>query len=234
MVKRDFYLSWQICQCYAKKEGIEMFVKAVFGVILIFAFCFAFQGVPLAKEEQENLFKNPSFEEGTANWKMDTDVGTVANYTVDKKDAIDGKQSALVTIDAAAGWGSQFGQNVVAGENGKTCTFAVLAKSVDGPVTVNLQVERAADPWDRALRSDMFTLKDNEWTELHATFKVNDAFPQGWFAYISCTQAKAKYRVDIYRLYEGEYIPYEELEKPKPVSASVNDLITTWGRMKAK
>lgn len=210
-----------------------MFVKAVSGIILIFAFCLAFQGAPLAEEEQENLFGDPSFEEGTGSWKMDTDAGTVASYAIDKKDAIDGKQSALVTMDAAAGWGCQFGQNVVAGEMGDTYTFAVLAKSVDGPVTVNLQIERAADPWDRALRSDMFTLADDEWIELHATFEVNDVFAQGWFAYVSCTQPKVEYLVDMYRLYQGEYIPYEELEQPKSVSASASSLIATWGRMKA-
>jgi len=132
------------------------------------------------------------------------------------------------------GWGSQFGQTVVAGESGRTYTFAVLVKSEDGPATVNLQIERPADPWDRALRSDMVTFQEDEWTELYATFTVNIDFPQGWFAYISCIQNDAEYRADMYRLYEGDYIPYEDLTQPQRlVSASASSLITTWGELKA-
>jgi len=209
-----------------------MFVKAAFGVALVLALCLLFQGVTFAEEELENFFLNPSFEEGATDWHMDKGGNTVADFTVDKKDAIDGKYSALVTILAVAEWGSQFGQNIVAGEKGETYTFAVLAKSEDGPVTVDLQVERHADPWDRAAKSNAFTLKDDEWTELYVTFKVNVDFPEGWFAYISCTQPKAEYRADMYRLYEGEYIPYEDLPPPKSVSASANSLITTWGDVK--
>ena len=211
-----------------------MSAKAVFGVILVLALCFAFQGATSANEELENLFLNPSFEGGTASWRMSKDTGTVASHIADKDDSIDGEQSALVTIDAIGGWGSQFGQTIVAGKKGNEYTFAVLAKSVDGPVSVDLQIERPADPWDRAARSNAFTLKDDEWTELYVTFKVNDDFPQGWFAYISCTQAKAEYRADMFRLYEGEYIPYEEPELERSVSASASSLITTWGDIKGK
>jgi len=208
--------------------------KAVFGIVSVLSLCLALQGVSFAADEPENYFLNPSFEDGVVNWRMDQDAGTVANYIVDDKDAIDGDQSALVTIDTAGGWGSQFGQTVVAGESGRTYTFAVLVKSESGPATVNLQIERPADPWDRALRSDMFTFQEDEWTELYATFTVTIDFPQGWFAYISCTQSKVEYRADMYRLYEGDYIPYEELSKPPQlVSASASSLITTWGELKA-
>ncbi len=207
-----------------------MFVKCVFGVILVLAF----QGVIFAADEVENLFKNPSFEEGTAGWSMDQDAGTAASFIVDnKEEAIDGDQTMLVTIDAVGGWGSQFGQkNLIAGEKGKEYTFAVFAKSLGGPVTVNLQIERPVDPWDRAARSNDFTLKDDEWMELNVTFTVNVDFPQGWFAYISCGQAKVAYVADMFQLYEGEYVPFEALGSEKSVSASANDLITTWGSVK--
>jgi len=211
-----------------------MSVKAALGFISVLALCLTLQGVIFAADEPENYFLNPSFEDGIVNWRMDQDAGTVASYIVDDKDAIDGDQSALVTIDTAAGWGSQFGQSVVAGESGRTYTFAVLVKSEDGPATVNLQIERPADPWDRALRSDMVTFQEDEWTELYATFTVNIDFPQGWFAYISCIQNDAEYRADMYRLYEGDYIPYEDLTQPQRlVSASASSLITTWGELKA-
>jgi hypothetical protein len=208
-----------------------MFVKATFGVISVLALCFAFQGMTFAAGE--NLFLNPSFEEGIANWHMDTATGTVADFTVNKDDAIDGEQSALVTIETAASWGSQFGQTIaVAGEKGKTYTFAVLVKGVGGPVDVTLQIERPADPWDRAARSDDLTIEEGEWTELYVTFTVEDDFPEGWFAYINYTQeAKSEYRADMYQLYEGEYVPYE---MPTSVSASANSLITTWANIKAQ
>lgn len=212
-----------------------MSVKAAFGVVSVLFLCLALQGVIFAEDELENFFLNPSFEDGTVNWGMSTDAGTVASFIVDHKDAIDGDQSALATIDAVAGWGSQFGQSLVAGENGKTYTFAVLIKAEKGPVTVNLQVERSADPWDRALRGTLTTFQEgDEWTELHATFTVIIDFPEGWFAYISCTQNKVEYRADLFRLYEGDYIPYEDLSKPpQSVSASASSLITTWGELKA-
>ncbi len=210
-----------------------MFVKAAFGITLVLALCFAFQWVTFAKEEPENFFLNPSFEEGTVPWRMDKGGGTVADFIVDKKDAIDGKYSALVTIKTVEEWGSQFGQTMdFGGEKGKTYTFAVLAKSMKGAITVDLQIERHADPWDRVAKSNKFTLQEEDgWTELHVTFKVNVAMPEGWFAYISCTQAKSEYRADMYRLYEGKYIPYKQ---PESVSASVNSLITTWSNVKSK
>ncbi len=215
-----------------QKWGVEMFGKSALWGVLVLVFCFAFQGVTSAQDEQENFFLNPGFEEGTTSWHMDTGGNTVADFAVDKKDAIEGRNSALVTINTIDSWGSQFGQTFDAGEKDKTYTFAVLVKSEGGPVTVTLQIERPADPWDRALRSDALTFNEDKWTELHATFKVSDDFPEGWFAYISCGQAKAEYRADLFRLYEGEYIPYEELELEKSVSASTNSLITTWGDIK--
>ena len=211
-----------------------MSVKAAFGVVLVLSLCLALQGVIFAEDELENFFLNPSFEDGVVNWRMDQDAGTVASFIVDDKDSIDGDQSALVTIDTAAGWGSQFGQSVAGGENGRTYTFAVLVKSESGAATVNLQIERPADPWDRALRGTLTTFQEDEWTELHATFEVITNFPEGWFAYISCVENKVEYRADMYRLYEGDYVPYEDLNQPPQlVSASASSLVTTWGELKA-
>jgi hypothetical protein len=232
-------LSWfYLCiysQCYAKKEGIKVSVKTAFGIVLVLSLCLALQGVIFAADEPENFFLNPSFEAGIASWGISQDAGTVASFIVDDKDSIDGDQSALVTVDTAAGWGSQFGQSIAPGENGSTYTFAVLIKVEKGPVIVNLQVERSADPWDRALRGDLTTFHEgDEWAELHATFTVVTDFPQGWFAYISCIQNEVEYRADLFRLHEGDYIPYEDLVKPpQSVSASARSLVTTWGELKS-
>ena len=160
-------------------------------------------------QRPENLFGNESFEQGKGYWKLDRGGATAARFAAADGDACDGRRCAQVTIGKVADWGTQFGQTLEAGDKGRTYTFAVLARSVGGPVKADLQIERRAKPWDRAAKSRIFTLTQDEWTELHVTFKVEKDFPQGWFAYLSCTQPDCGYLADMFRLYEGTYIPYE-------------------------
>jgi len=167
-----------------------------------------------------NLFANPSFEMGSGSWRMDKDKGTEASFAVDSAEAADGRHSMVVTIEKVAGWGTQFGQTFEAGARGKTYTFAVVARSVGGPVPVRLEIERPANPYDRVVRSEVFTLAPDKWTELHVTFKVEKDYPEGWFAYISCTAAGARYRVDLFRLAEGKYVPYQEATKADAAGAA--------------
>ena len=110
-----------------------------------------------------NLFANPGFELGrTGPWRLDTDGKTSALLAVDGKDAFEGRRSALVAIDSVSGWGTQFGQSFEAGTKGKTYTFAVFAKAVAGNPTVDLQIERSAKPWDRAVKSKAFRLSPDK------------------------------------------------------------------------
>ena len=179
----------------------------------------AMGAAPAAKTGPQNLFGNPSFELGRDAWKFDKAGGTEATWTIDNTDAAAGQASALVTIDKVAEWGVQFGQNMDAGAKGKTFTFAAVAKAVKNPAEVRLEIERAGSPWDREAASDKVTLKPGAWTELHVTFKVEKDFREGWFAYISCAQAGAAFRVDAFRLYEGEYVPYDKAAKEETVAA---------------
>ena len=65
--------------------------------------------------------------------------GEVPSFLVDGHDAVEGKQSALVTMGMTAGGGTQFGQSVkVAPQVGKTYTFAACLKGVGGPVLAHL------------------------------------------------------------------------------------------------
>ena len=50
------------------------------------------------------------------------------------------------------------------------------------------------------------------------TFKVAKSFRQGWFAYVSCQQPNAEFRLDMFRLYAGEYVAYE---KPAQAEAAL-------------
>jgi len=169
----------------------------------------------------ENMFANPSFELGRESWHLDRDVRTEAHFTVDHADAAAGQYSALVTVDDAHGWGVQFGQNMDAGKPGKTYTFAVLAKSVKEPVTVQLQIERAGKPYDRVVASEELTITPAAWKELHVTFTLEKPFPEGWFAYVSCTRSQARFRLDMFRLVEGAYVPYAKIAQDEATAAAV-------------
>jgi hypothetical protein len=196
--------------------------------------CLLSFGLAVADEEPFNLLQNPSFESGITGWSVNNNDITAATYVVDKKDSIDGKQSVLATVDVIGGWGSNFYQGgLPAGKVGDEYTFSVLAKSEGGPVTITLSVERGGDPWDKVARETV-TFGEDEWTELYMTFVVGFDCPEGWTPYINCAQPKAEFRVDLFRLYEGEYVPYEELKPPRSVSASANSLVTTWGEVRAQ
>ncbi len=180
--------------------------------------------VPIAGAQGDqgraNAFANPGFELGRDDWRLDMGPGTVARFAVDGQQAIQGDQSAVVTVDKVGTWGIQLGQSVDAGAKGKTYTIAAFARSLKGPVRVALAVERRAEPYDRATTSEPVTLKEGEWTELHATFTIANDYPQGWFAYIECSQPGAQFRADEFRLYEGDYVPYRAAATA-PASAEV-------------
>lgn len=175
-------------------------------------------GTTKTSHNPDNLFTNPGFEmltTGSDNWHIDKAGKTAAEYVEEGNDAAEGERSARVTIGQVDDWGTQFGQGASSGKKGKTYTFAVLVKSTKGPVSVDLQIERHGPPYDRAAKSQTFSITKDMWKELHVTFKVETDFPEGWFAYISCAQPNSEYRADMFRLYEGDYIPYEELAKKK-------------------
>jgi len=186
-----------------------------------FLVCATFLGLlsPAAGGEAPNVFANPSFELGRESWQVDKAGKTECRFTVDEKDAVDGQTSALIDVGVVDDWGVQFGQHSAAGRKGKTYTFAVFAKCTKGPVEVGLQIERSASPWDRAA-ADKCKLTA-EWQEFHVTFKVQKDFPQGWFAYLSCTQPNVQLRADMFRLYEGAYVPYKELSPHAAAVATV-------------
>jgi hypothetical protein len=134
--------------------------------------------------------------------------GAVASFQVDAGDAADGKPSALVTLGTTTEAGGQFGQRLSAAPQvGKSYTFAVSIKGVGGPVTAHLEVERAGSPWDRAVKGPDVVIPENEWTDLHVTFKCERPFPESWQAYVGCAQDGGRFRADLFRLYEGDYVP---------------------------
>jgi hypothetical protein len=135
--------------------------------------------------------------------------GEMPSLVIDDADAYEGTQSALVTLGVISEAGVQFAQGVkfepVAG---KTYTFAAFVKALDRPVTLHLEVERAGRPWDRAVRAPDVEVPVGEWTEVHASFQCETAFPEGWQAYVASAQPGGRFRADAFRLYEGEHVPW--------------------------
>ncbi|MFO8014413.1 MAG: carbohydrate binding domain-containing protein [Phycisphaerae bacterium] len=187
---------------------------------LLVAGCAVVAAPVAAAAAPQNLFANPDFEMGRQAWRICKTDGTTCTFSVDGADAAAGRHSALLAVERARDWGMQFGQYLTAGAKGRTYTFAVFARAVEGRVAVDLQVERSGKPYDRAARSRAVTLTD-AWQELHVTFTVEKEFPEGWFAYVSCTQAGARFRVDMFRLYEGLYVPYEAAAREARAPAAV-------------
>ena len=87
---------------------------------------------------------------GREGWTPAQAGKTDCRVTVEESDTAEGQHCGLLTLGAVEQWGVQFGQNFAAGEKGKTYTFAAFAKSMKGPVEASLQIERNANPWDRA------------------------------------------------------------------------------------
>ena len=129
----------------------------------------------------------------------------VPAWDVDDRDAVDGRQSARLTMGTVP-W-MQFGQKVKAGKVGATYTMAVAVKVIGDPAAVRLEVERAGKPWDRVVRGNDVVPPPDHWTHLEVTFKVARPYPEGWSAYVYCGQPETRLRVDAFRLYEGEYDP---------------------------
>ena len=152
--------------------------------------------------------------------------GDVPGLAVSDEDALEGRQSALLTMGTIP-W-VQLGQKVTAGEAGKTYTCAVAIKALGDPVTARLEVERAGKPWDRAVRGEDIDLPLDEWTDLHVTFTVDKPYPEGWSAYIHCGQPEARLRIDRFQLYEGSYVR-QRAGAGDPAASGVENLFVNPG-----
>jgi len=144
-------------------------------------------------------------------YALTSSQGVVPSFVIDRQEAVEGKQSALITLGMTAGAGVQFGQKISAvPQVGKTYTFAAFVKATEPGVVAHLEVERAGSPWDRAIKGPNVALPEQQWTDVHVTFKCEKPFSEGWQAYIAATQDGGGFRADLFRLYEGEYVPWKE------------------------
>jgi len=146
--------------------------------------------------------------------------GAAPSLTVSDRETVDGKHSALVVLGTVP-W-AQFGQKVAAGQVGKTYTLAVFVRSDGDSVTLRLEMERAGSPWDRVFRGEETRIEGESWQELHVTFRVDKAYPEGWQAYLHCGQEGARFRADLFRLYEGPFVPGQPGAEDREAPTSTN------------
>ncbi len=179
-------------------------------------------GFVAAADVPKNSFANPSFELGREAWQLQKAGTTECRFSVEQGGAAQGQSSALLALGAVAQWGVQFGQTFSAGAKGTTYTLAAFVKGVEGKVEVGLEIERGGSPYDRAARLAPAALT-SQWQEIHTTFRVARDFPEGWFAYVSCTRPNVRFQVDMVRLYEGTYIPYTETAAEADASVRVSE-----------
>jgi hypothetical protein len=167
--------------------------------------------------------------------------GAAQAFKVDTGDAVDGTtHSALVVMGTTGTAGVQLAGMISADPDvvmkqhewepdkvkwepkvGRTYTFAVFVKGVGSPVTLHLEVERNGFPYDRVIHGPDVLIPEGKWTDLHQTFKVEKAYPQGWTAYVACSEEGVSFRADSFRLYEGEYAPWN----PQGAAAGPTNLI---------
>ena len=166
---------------------------------------------PAGPRGPANLFANPSFEDGRDGWQMDLAGKTTARFTVDDKEAAAGRRSAVLSIDTVDEWGVQFGQTMDAPAAGQDLYLRRAGQEHQGPgQPCGWRSSAAASRRTGRPPAPPLTVTKDAWTELHVTFQVEKPFPEGWFAYVSCKQPTSEFRLDMFRLYEGQYVPYEK------------------------
>jgi hypothetical protein len=141
-------------------------------------------------------------------FQVSKSMGALGSLAVVQDDTGDRRKSAMISLGGLVY--CQFGEKVAAGQPGKSYTFAACVKAVGGPAVVRLEVERAGQPYDRAVRGPDITVNPGDWTELHLTFPVDKSYPEGWQAYLNGSGDGAKFQVNRVRLYEGAYIPISD------------------------
>jgi hypothetical protein len=130
--------------------------------------------------------------------------GVVPAFRVDAEDAVDGRHSALLTLGAASEAGMTLGQKVKAGDVGKTYTFSASVKPLGEPTTLHLEITQPSGSGGRIMSGKDTSLPPDRWTELSATFQVEKASSEGWFAAIGGGGDGDRIRVDRFQILEGE------------------------------
>ena len=184
--------------------------------------------------EVENLVLNHDFEDGTTPWTIwveDAGAGAAAELVIDKKEHIKGKRSMQINIQSAGKNNKriELHQRHFTLEKGQKLTYALWAKAEDGRGAKMICNHRAA-PWTSYGSKEFLILED--WEEFYTDVEMtaNDALV-GIYVELK-DNIKGSVWFDNFRLFEGDYVPDEELGmKNRPVDYH-GKLGATWGRIK--
>jgi len=184
-------------------------------------------------KKQENLFQNPSFELGEANWFLWVEAGVATFEVVEDKNAPDGKKVAEINIVNPADQRVEFDQFNLTIEKGKTYTCSFLMRSEKSRNIISY-INHREPPWTVYGGKIWFEI-DNEWKEYYYTFTMgSDTDPNSGLV----LQLTARWEkcplcsingyvwVDNVKLYVGKYISLRQAVKPQ------GKLATSWGTIK--
>ena len=209
-----------------KKHLLILFIV---GISLVFTLSCLAQ----AKEEFENLVRNPDFEDfSDAPWTMWVEDGSaVALKSIDKKsDFLTDTQSLLIDISKkGGGMRVELHQNPFVLKACQKMIYAMWAKVEKDEVReARMVVNHRAAPWT-GYGSKNIQITD-EWTEfwLEANITDNDNIVG---IYVEMRDTVGKIWFDHFRFYEGKYIEEALGQKPKAVEPN-NKIAATWAKVK--
>jgi hypothetical protein len=184
--------------------------------------------VSYAQEEGENIVRNPSFEDGTAEWQLLITAPAAATWEVVEEGVVG--DCVYIDVSAVSGtdWHVEIHQPNQMLDGGETYTF-------------NFWVKTSEDVGSRPFGPGIEGLGASDWWE---TFNINDEwqeFSRTWEQGLSGSatihyglgQVKGDVWLDHVRLYIGEYVEenLEDIEVEKAVE-SKGKLATAWGSIK--
>ena len=126
-----------------------------------------------------------------------------------------------MSIGAVNGWGVQFGQTMEAPEVGKTYTFAVLAKSVREPVTLRLEIKAPRRPLRPGRLLSAADRHEGQVDRAARHVQNRQTLPARMVCLRELRAARRGFRLDMFRLVEGDYVPYEKAARQRIAAAAV-------------
>ena len=135
--------------------------------------------------------------------------GACLPSSIDGDDAVDGKQMRLLTLGTATEGGLQFGQTVAkAGEVGKTYTFAVFVKSLGGRPRAAAGDRAAGQPVGPGGEGRQRSCRSRTSGPSCTSPSRSRSRSQKAGLLSQRRQRRRRLRLDLFRIYEGEYVPW--------------------------
>lgn len=204
-------------------------MKSLKGVIFLVVWgSVLLMSVSYAQEEGENIVRNPSFEDGTAEWQLLVTAPAAATWEVVEEGVVGDCVCIDVSEISGTDWHVEIHQPNQMLEGGETYTF-------------NFWVKTSEDVGSRRFGPGIEGLGASDWWQ---TININDEwqeFSRTWeqgltgsaTIHFGLGHDKGDVYLDHVRLYIGEYVEedLEEFEIEKAVE-SKGKLATAWGSIK--